>query len=129
MTKPNFRIVENSQPHYLENYERFIELYNDSDLTIKQIEKELGWNWNAYRRAKKRAVEENRLIPRCMNTDAKNYYCNDMYGYWYVKKTVNGKTHSFKVANEKEAKALVGYLNEHGWSKKKAGEFREKYAK
>lgn len=116
MTRPNFHILENAEESYASKYEEFIELYNNPEITTKEIEKKLGWNNKQYRKALRKAVNEGRVTPRKLLSN-RNYHYLKEEDKWRVQKVIKGKQIGFRVNNETEAIQLRDYLNQHGWNK------------
>lgn len=59
-----FRVIENSPPSHLDKYEEFIKLYNDGQIKVEAIRRELGWSVNVYERARRQALSEGRIANR-----------------------------------------------------------------
>ena len=119
--------MENTQPSYADKYEEFIDLYNNSKLTTIDIYKKLGWNNAIFKKARDQALKEGRIKPR--KGKPKHYTYNKKGKHWTVYKNINRIQMQFSVGSEKEAKELVAYLDEHGWSKKNVEKYRKKQKK
>lgn len=68
----SFKVIENGRPAYMEKYEEFIELYNNPEITVEDIRKQLGWRTKIYNDARKQALKENRIIDRRSPNSIKN---------------------------------------------------------
>lgn len=68
----SFRLIENGCPAYVEKYEEFIELYNNPEIRVEDIRKQLGWGTKVYNDARKQALKENRIMDRRSPNSIKN---------------------------------------------------------
>ena len=57
----NFTIVEGEDPHYYDQYEDFVRLYNECRITVGEIRVKLGISLNKYLRYREKALEENKI--------------------------------------------------------------------
>ena len=140
-----FIIVENHLPSYHEGYEEFIRLYNGNELTVHDIRVKLGWNVRTYTRARKKALEEGRIVERGdTNRVTKNsrkalkkknppkyYYYRHNLGKFIISKklSVDGteKTVYFGAYKTKEeCENIVRELKKVDWDKSKLEEIKNK---
>lgn len=120
----NFNIIENPDPPYMEKYEEFIELYNNSEVTISKICEKLKWNVKVYYNAKKRALSEGRII----DNPPKYYYFRN--GRYVVSKLLNGKRVYFGAFKyEDDAKIIVEELGKNEWDKESIHQLKKELMK
>ena len=48
----NFNIIEGSQPRYIEEFDKFIELYTNPNIPKMEIPEKLGWSIRQYTKAR-----------------------------------------------------------------------------
>lgn len=118
----NFRIIENAPPKYTERYEEFIELYNESNLTMDEIRKKLDWTYSAYRQARKKAVEEKRLKERNPSHKPKNKKIKDKPKYYH--RTPKGKyiVHKHFYKEREIIRSVYGGIYKYEWQAQKVVE-------
>lgn len=126
-----FRVVENPTPRYVEKYDEFIRLYNESDLTVSEIKLELDWTASVYNQAKEKALSENRLNVRNPNYKKRiynsskpkkpKYYSKNTYGkYVVVKRFYKGDNQTENLyygtyKYEWQARRIVEELKKVNW--------------
>ena len=143
MGQKRFRIVENAQPEYLEKYEEFVELYNDKNITVKDIRKELGFNMAQYNLARQKALSEGLIKNRLTSNDKrlgrrkvkkkrnyKHYSHSRSSGKYNVVKRLyeNGKSVTVYCGTydtEEQAMMVVEKMSNVGWDKKYLNKIRE----
>lgn len=127
MSKPNFRIIENSPPKYLERYDEFLELYYNPDVRKMDILKILDWSDGQYKKARAKAIEEGLIEkskPRGRGVKNPKYYYYDNKLKRYVITRDTKRIHIYHICNsKKEAIELVDYLNKFGWNKENIKQF------
>lgn len=129
----NFKVVEGELDTYWDNYEKFIELYNENSIPVKKIKEDLELSPKKYMRYRERAIEENRLnfdTRQPIYTRKNNmgcyykpkYYSKTKEGRFKVFKMLNGKSVNYGTySSEDEAKMVVGELKKLDWDKKQLG--------
>lgn len=141
----NFRIVENAPPIYIENYEEYIDLYNNSSLTVMEIINKLDWTQSTYKQARKQALKENRLIQRKIikktkpnknkkikQKSAPKHYSRTIDGKFVVlKRFYKGKTLYRNVycgiyKTEAEAQEIVKEMKKVNWDESYLDEIKRK---
>lgn len=139
----NFRVVENAPPAYTEKYEEFIELYNNHDVTVEDIRKELGFNIKQYNLARKRALSEGVIQDRRVASKNKRlgrpktkkkrevkHYSHTRHGKFNVVKRFYKKGKVTDVYcgtydSEEQAMMVAEKMREVGWDKKYLNQIRE----
>ena len=140
-----FRIIENAPPKYMEKYDEFIDLYNNSSLTIEDIRKRLDWTCSVYNQARKKALSENKLNVRNPNykggrskNNIKNnpkYYHRTKKGKYVVHKNFyNGRDIVKSVYGgiykyEWQAQKVVEEFKKVGWDESQLNNIKEKVVK
>jgi hypothetical protein len=141
----SFRVIENSSPAYMEKYEEFIKLYNNPEITVEEIRKQLGWRTKIYNDARKKALEENRIIDRRSPNSIKNckgrpvkpkhqpkhYYYDRWHDTFVIVKRyyINKKdvvVYYGRYKREDTAKEVVEELKKVDWDKTKLQEIKKK---
>ena len=116
----NFSIVENS-PSVLEDtvlYTNFIDYYNDSSMTTKEIRERLDLTPKKYALLREKALLEHKVVDRDNKVNNVCYYTETDYGF-VVKKLVNKKmTYYGTYDTEEIAQEIVCRLKEIDWDKK-----------
>ena len=134
-----FNIIENATEHYVEDYDLFVELYNDNSVRVKDIRRLLGWNIKDYTKARKHAlsvgdIEDRRIHLKILNSGRpplpkRNpcyYNYNHSTGKYRVVKRMNGHLEFFgHYRNEKTAKAVVDFLKRNNWDRSKFEEVKD----
>lgn len=59
--KPNFNIVEGEPEDYWDDYEEFIQQWNNGEIKVKTIQKNLDLSQSKYRQYRDKGFAENRL--------------------------------------------------------------------
>lgn len=59
--RPNFNVVEGTNSDFWNQYEEFIQLWNEGKLKVREIQEHLGLPVSKYRQYRERALNENRL--------------------------------------------------------------------
>lgn len=115
-------------------YDYFVELYNNPNLSVLDIKREVGTN--AYTKLKREALKNNdiTLRPTVFNINEnlyKFYHFDKQRGKYRVHKVKKGVYMSFGFyETEEEAKIVVEELKKVGWDKSKLDkEFVEKWLK
>jgi len=140
-----FRIVENPPPKYLEKYDTFIDLYNNSPLNVKEIREKLDWSISVYNQAKEKGLKEGKIIERRTPLTIKNvkgrpkntknppkYYSKTTDGkYVVVKRFYKGKTVDKNVYcgiydTENQAKQIVDEMKNVNWDKSYLNEIKKR---
>lgn len=88
-------IVENPTPEFMNQYDNFLDAYNNPLISAKDVETKVGVNHHQYLKLRKAAIKNND-IP---GTTRERYYENSKYyrknpvtGYYEVIKTTNNQT-------------------------------------
>lgn len=125
-----FNLIEGDPEDYWEKYEQFIKLYNNNEIKVTEIKKQLNLTNGEYRRYRRHAIKENRLDidtrnpnyqslvgrPKKQKPPVKNYSRSG--GRFYVSKNINGERISFGgYSSERIAKQIVSKLKECNWDK------------
>lgn len=103
-------------------YDEFVEMYNNYDVSVKEIKRKVGGN--AYSRYRKKAIKNGDIKQRPFNLRFKeNYkfyhYDKDMEKF-RVRRVINGKYISYGFYDDEEtAQKVVARLKEVNWDKKK----------
>lgn len=128
----NFKVIENPTPEWEEKYEEFIQLYSCSDLTVDEIRKKLDLSQTNYRKARKQALLEGRIVLR-RNTpkhlrgrNPRYYYWSDYSKRWIVSKHARGNHLRVICKTEAQAQKVVELLKECDWDKNKIPEIKRK---
>ena len=124
----NFNIIENSQPKYIEEFDKFVKLYKNPNIRKKDILKKLDLSDKQYYKARQKAIKEN-LIKDEYRKKPKNYHYSKTRNQWIVQKQSKKQKIYTTCHSEKEAKELVKYLNTNGWSRKNIWIFKDKWKK
>lgn len=124
MSRPNFRIIENQPSKWEEKYEEFIDLYENSTLSVMDIRNRLGLSSKQFAKARDKAKREGKITLR-NERRAKQYYFNKQNKKWYIYKQNNKKLLTWQVSSEDEAIQMRDYLDEHGWTNENVEEFRK----
>jgi hypothetical protein len=128
----NFRIVENHSEEYLDRYEEFIDLYNNSKLSVSDIRKHLGWSAKVYNRARGYAVSRGDLIDRRSPIEIKvanskrgkkhkrcpKYYSRNSYNskFMVIKRMGDEYRYFGTYWSERTCQELVKILKDNDWS-------------
>ena len=114
-----FSIVENS-PSVLEDnvlYNRFVDYYNDSSMTTKEIRERLDLTPKKYALLREKAILEHKVVDRDNKVNNVCYYTMTDYGF-VVKKLVNNKmTYYGTYDTEEIAQRIVCKLKEFNWKR------------
>ena len=142
-----FRIVENPEPEYVRNYDLFVDLYNNMDISVENIRRELGWSVKVYKRAREKALEEGKIVDRreyrfiinklkptmSDQNSPKNYSYYKNANKFVVKKSVFDEKKGSMVngyyglyEREDVVQRIVEELEKVDWDKSKLDEIKEK---
>lgn len=131
----NFNIIENSQPSFLERYDEFISLYNNPNISVREIVKRLGWNTTQLKKARKKGLDEGviqkrystpRYSKKCIRNGNRFKYYSKYYGRFKVCKHHNGKYVYYGIYDSvKVAERMVMELEKVDWDKSKLDEIRD----
>lgn len=121
----NFKIVEGTNRDYWDNYEEFIQLYNENKIPVKQIKETLQLTNSKYTQYKEKAIEENRLNKRTpvyqkgeKFTYPKYYHKNGQHQFIISKNDGEKTIHYGSYEDENITKKIVEKLKHAEWDKK-----------
>ena len=120
----NFKITSGSNNSWLEKEPRFIKLYNDGELTTRNIKKLLELTENEYRQLRRKCISDGSIVLRkpgrrkenSYKTNPKNYSKSLSKGIPYFRVTHNG-VYFCNVKKRRHAELIVERLRECGWDK------------
>lgn len=116
----NFNIIEGGQPTFMEKYPEFLKLYFQKDIMKGDIPEMLGWSKKQYRNARRKAVMDGII----KNPNPKYYHWRTDQQAWIVSR----KNRLYITCNsEDEAKEMVEYLKENGWTRENAEDFKKRW--
>ena len=133
-----FKIVENAPEKYLEHYEDFIFLYNNTSMKVKDICKKFDWNSKDYLKARNHALSKGEIISRKSflvnkkkvkksNRWSPDYYSRDRNtGKFRVIKKLNNECLYFGTySDEDAAREVVKRLKQCDWNVEKYPQIKE----
>ena len=132
----NFNIVDGDNG-YRELLPKFSELYNDKQIRVATIKKQLGLCQNDYRKLRRDAIKEGLITPRTKpyNTKKPTYKTNPRYVcksiskgivYFIVTRTINGKRIFYgNFKDIRQADRMVELLKENDWDINKRDELKQ----
>jgi len=131
-----YNIIENSKEIPITEYEEFINLYNNPNISVKEIYKKLGWTTKKYCRLRKKALKEKRIHerqPRNRKPREKpkrkitNYTYNHHSRKFLVRKGKNYKMIHYGCYDTREqAEKIVEELRKCNWDKKQLKKIEKK---
>ena len=140
-----YRIIENAPPEYEEKYDEFVKLYNNHEITVEDIRKELGLNVKQYNLARRRALSEglikNRRTaakdkkigrPKLKKKKKHKHYSharssgkfNVVKRFYKNNEVINVYCGTYDL--EEQAIMVAEEMNKVGWDKKYLNQIREK---
>ena len=117
----DFKIVEQSESYeeYYDDYLLFVALYNDKNVTVKQIRKELNLSRNKYKHYLNKALEKGDVVNRNTHINPKYYtkHKNKYVVYHWDKKS-KCLVYYGTFRRECHARRVVEELEKVDWDKR-----------
>ena len=131
----NFNIVDGDN-QYRELLPVFSEMYNDKQIRVTEIKKQLGIGVNEYKKLRRDAIQEGLVKPRTKQYKRKrSYKTNPKYvqktiykgiEYYQIHRVFNGKRYYYgNFRNYRQAERMVELLYENDWDINKRDELKE----